>query len=239
MKTGKGAPRPTSQGADASSLSIVYEDDDLWVVDKPAGLQSTGKTLADPDCAQAILAAQVGRMPWALHQLDRGTSGLLMFAKKKAALVRWQKKIATKSVQKFYWAWVAGDVRAKGWQKIDAPLVYDEAQRRQRVAPEGKEARTLWRALSSTPELSLVELRLLTGRTHQIRAHVSHSGHAIYGDERYGGRAFERLALHAVHLRLPLAAGPCWLHAPLPAPLHSLCAQHGIDIPVSQSTFHE
>lgn len=231
MKPSNTAPVHEKEAASAGFLPIVYEDEEIWVVNKSSGLPSTGKTLSDPDCAQSVLAAQVGRMPLAIHQLDRGTSGLLMFAKRKSALIQWQKKLAAKSVRKIYWAWVAGEVHAKGWQKITAPLRYDEKIRRQRVDPTGKRALTHWRVLASSARASCLELRLLTGRTHQIRVHLAQMGHPILGDELYGGKAYERLALHASRLRLPLLPEAIWLAAPLPSQLLALCEAHGLLAP--------
>lgn len=233
MKASDAAPGQDNQAGANGLLPIVYENEEIWVVNKRAGLPSTGKTLSDPDCAQSLLAAQVGRMPFAIHQLDRGTSGLLMFAKRKSSLVQWQKNLASNTVRKMYWAWVAGQLHAKGWQKIDAPLSYDAKLRRQCVDPVGKRAQTHWRVLASSPTASWVELRLLTGRTHQIRVHLAHLGRPIYGDERYGGPPCERLALHAARLRLPISPEAIWLRAPLPPPLVALCEAHGLSVPAA------
>lgn len=233
MKPSDGAPALENPVNAADFLPIVYEDEEIWVVHKSSGLPSTGKTLSDPNCAQSLLAERVGRMPFAIHQLDQGTSGLLMFAKRKSALVQWQKKMANKSVRKIYWAWARGPMDAKGWQKIDAPLSYDDRLRRQRIHPTGKKALTHWRVLASSPTASLVELRLLTGRTHQIRVHLAHLGHPIFGDERYGGESYERLALHACRLRLPLVTEAIWLSAHVPPSLRKLSDAHGLSVPAS------
>lgn len=191
-------PRPTPL------LSVLYADDRLVVVDKPAGLLSVpGRR--EPDCASARVQALY---PDALivHRLDQATSGLLLFARGPQAQRELSADFAERRVDKVYVAMVAG--RLDGAGLIDLPLAADWPNRpRQQVDVErGKPSQTRWRVLSHDGARTRVALAPLTGRTHQLRVHLAAVGHAILGDALYASpelaAAAARLLLHASELQI-------------------------------------
>src|SRR5438093_3385254 len=180
------------------ALAIVFEDEHVLVVDKPAGMvthpgagQAAG-TLAAAALAHAPTMAGVGgpRRPGIVHRLDKGTSGLIVLAKTPAAYDALTAQLARRSVARRYLCLVHGRVRpASG--VIDKPIGRDERSRvRMAVAREGRGKRALTRfaVLERFPAATLVECRLETGRTHQIRVHLASIGHPLLGDLTYGRR---------------------------------------------------
>lgn len=196
-------------------LRVVYEDDDLLVVDKPAGLvvhPAPGHPAGT--LVNALLArggayggiAGVAR-PGLVHRLDRETSGLLIVAKHDAAQQSLMAQLKARRVKKTYLALVAGAVAA-AVGRIEAPLGRDPRDRRRvTVVPDGRPAVTGYRVRERFPGWTLLEVDLITGRTHQIRVHLAAIGHPVAGDEVYGtglarrGPAgLRRLFLHAWRL---------------------------------------
>jgi 23S rRNA pseudouridine1911/1915/1917 synthase len=220
-------------------LHIVYEDDDLLIVDKPAGLvvhpspgHRDGDTLVNALLARADGAEYGGiagvARPGIVHRLDRDTSGLLMVAKHDAAQASLMLQLKARRVRKTYLALVAGNVAA-GIGRIEAPIGRDPKHRtRMAVVPDGKAATTGYRVRERFDGWTVLELDLITGRTHQIRVHLDAIGHPVAGDPVYGtGRSrrgpdgLERLFLHAWRLEL-VAPGDGHLiraEAPLPPEL--------------------
>ena len=183
-------------------MHVLHADDRLVVVDKPAGMLSVpGRT--EPDCASARVQHLY---PDALvvHRLDQATSGLLLFARGVAAQRELSADFAGRRVRKRYVAVVAGRLEGEGL--IDLPLAADWPNRpRQRVDPDrGKASQTHWRVLGHEGAHTRVALEPLTGRTHQLRVHLAHLGHAILGDALYAppeaAGASHRLLLHASEL---------------------------------------
>jgi tRNA pseudouridine32 synthase/23S rRNA pseudouridine746 synthase len=179
-------------------MRILHADDRLVVIDKPAGLLSVpGRT--EPDCASARVQALY---PDALivHRLDQATSGLLLFARGLEAQRELSADFAERRVDKLYVAIVAGRLEGEGL--IDLPLGADWPNRpRQQVdLARGKPSQTRWRVLAR------VALEPLTGRSHQLRVHLAHIGHAILGDALYAApdiaAAAPRLLLHANALHI-------------------------------------
>ncbi len=197
--------------AQRMKLKIVHEDAAIIVIDKPAGLVvHPGAGQPDRTLMNALLAhaPSLQAVPRAgiVHRLDKDTSGLLVVAKTLEAQAVLVKQLADRSVRRVYLALVQGDPPASG--TIDAPVGRDAKVRtRMAVTHRGKPARTGYRVLERFGRAALVECRLETGRTHQIRVHFQHIRHPLVGDTVYRrgtrpGIAFPRQALHACELTL-------------------------------------
>jgi 23S rRNA pseudouridine1911/1915/1917 synthase len=231
----------------ALDLVVVYEDADVLVLDKPAGLVvHPAPGHADDTLANALLARypdlQIGGAlrPGIVHRLDKDTSGLLVVAKNDRAMASLVEQMGKRSVLKEYVALVRGDLRvAEG--VIDAPIARNPRDRKKMaIVAGGREARTHFRVLERFPGYTLVEARLETGRTHQIRVHFASLGHPLVGDSVYGrphegrpheGRSGEALGLarqflHARRLgfALPSTGAEVVFESPLPADLQKALA---------------
>lgn len=204
-------------------LPVVFENDDVIVVNKPAGVLSHGlsKFLGEPSVAsflrQRLTADKTGS--WKpedlrfgiVHRLDRVTSGLMICAKNQDAMRHLQKQFHDRKVEKVYWALVVGRLKHEE-AMLDLPIERNpKAPSTFRVGPNGKSAQTRYKVLKEIEQdgrtLSLIALYPKTGRTHQLRVHMLHVGHPIVGDLLYGGAAAERLYLHAHELDLALPGG--------------------------------
>jgi tRNA pseudouridine32 synthase/23S rRNA pseudouridine746 synthase len=207
-------------------LRVIHDAEGVVVVDKPPGMETAGRTLDDPTSVQFQLAKQLKRAVWAVHQLDRDTSGVLVFVRRASLVAEWQARIKPPRGRKLYWAIVHGEPSFRE-QRIEAPLRYDEGARRWAVGPGGKPAISVVRVLSTSPGHALVEVELVTGRTHQARVHLAHLGHPLVGERRYREPAcalHPRHALHAVRLQADAQV----FEASLPADLRALCARLGL-----------
>ncbi len=217
----------------------------VLVADKPAGLASTGRTLQDPDCLQFVLQHALRRRKlWAIHQLDRQTSGLNLFATHKAAVARWSGRLQEGS--KLYVAFAHGEV-PPGPIEVQVPLGRkrrEDGRSVPAVLEDGKPARTTVRGLdiatSEAGTYSLVLARIHTGRTHQVRLHLAHLGHPLVGEALHRTppcALHSRHALHAWRLDLPARAGDrrlAW-EAPLPEDLVTLASTLGLDLGALES----
>jgi 23S rRNA pseudouridine1911/1915/1917 synthase len=214
-------------------LKIVHEDADIIVIDKPAGLVvHPGAGQPDRTLLNALLAhaPRLSGIPRAgiVHRLDKDTSGLLVVAKTVEAQADLAKQLAERSMRRTYLAVVQGDPPASG--TIDAPVGRDvRARVRMAVTHRGKPARTAFRVVERFGHAALVECRLETGRTHQIRVHLQHIRHPLVGDTVYRrgtrhGLSFPRQALHAAELTLthPRSRKVMTWRAPLPRDLKRL-----------------
>ena len=215
-------PREAHNEAQAIDLVIAYEDEHLIVVDKPAGLvvhPAAGNF--DGTLVNALLHHCRGQLsgiggvarPGIVHRIDKDTSGLIVAAKTDRAHLGLAKQFAAHSIDRRYLAIVNG-FPSPAVGTIDAPLARS-AQNRKKIAivegARGKRAVTHYRLIEPLKDASLVECRLETGRTHQVRVHMASIGHALLGDPVYGrtkpahreilkALGFERQALHAAHL---------------------------------------
>jgi 23S rRNA pseudouridine1911/1915/1917 synthase len=189
-------------------LRVVHIDDSLAVVDKPAGLvvhpapSHSGTTLVDE--LGEILGGGEPERPGIVHRLDKGTSGLMVVARDEEALRALQEQVRRRHVERTYMALADGKLPSRSGT-IDAPIGR-APRRRHRMAVSGaasRQARTHFTVLELLPRETLVEARLETGRTHQIRAHFAAIGHPLLGDPTYGGErryGLERPFLHAQRL---------------------------------------
>ena len=229
-------PPPAPEAAPKAQrmpLKIAYEDAEIIVVDKPAGLVvHPGAGVPDRTLMNGLLAhaPQLGAVPRAgiVHRLDKDTSGLLVVAKTVEAQANLAQQLASRSVRRLYLALVQGDPPASG--AIDAPVGRDSrARTRMAVTHRGKPARTRYRVLERYGRAALVECRLETGRTHQIRVHFQHIRHPLVGDTVYRrgtrhGISFPRQALHATELSLkhPKTGEVMTWRAPVPRDMRRL-----------------
>ena len=233
---------PTAVLAEAIPLAIVYEDADIVVVDKPAGMvvhpaygHHSG-TLVNALLAHCPDLAGIGgeQRPGIVHRLDKDTSGLIIVAKNDAAYHHLQSQFQARLVHKTYLALVEGVPQA-AHGIIDAPIGRDP-QHRQRMAIAtqasrgAREARTEYRVIEHFPGNALLEAEPVTGRTHQIRIHLSFIGHPIVGDRVYGFRkqrlALKRQFLHAARIAftLPSLGQLVEFTSPLPVDLAAVLA---------------
>lgn len=225
----------------AREFDIVYEDEALLVLDKPAGVAVHGGSGVSFGVIEQLRRMRpTARMLELAHRLDRETSGLLIIARKRAALTRLHEAFRRGSINKRYLALVKGSWTAPR-QDVRLPLLKyltADDERRVRVSGEGKEAHSIVRLVARWQNFSLVEVELKTGRTHQIRVHLAHLGFPLAGDDKYGDFAcnkdlqkagLKRMFLHAAKLRLrhPLDAEASWLvlASPLPAELRAFLMQ--------------
>jgi|SRR5579884_656458 len=226
------APEPAAPAGEDIPLAVVYEDDAIIVIDKPAGLvvhpapgHATG-TLVNAliaHCGESLSGIGGVRRPGIVHRLDKGTSGLLVAAKTDRAHRGLSRQFAEKSaggLERGYLAvvWGAPD-RSRG--TIAAPIDrHPHARDRQAVREGGRAAVTHWQMLEcyrgadGRPVASLLDLRLETGRTHQIRVHLAHAGHPLLGDSTYGAGFRTKAAKLTPEARIALAGlGRQALHA--------------------------
>ena len=227
------APRPPGVVAQDIPIAVVYQDPDLVVVDKPAGLSvHPGPGHPDRTLVNGLLALcpdiqGIGGeiRPGIVHRLDKDTSGLMIAAKTQDAHNRLSRQIKDREVRKGYLALVDG-LPSPESGTIDVPIGRDPRRRtRMAVVPEGRESRTGYRLLEHLGAHSLLELQLHTGRTHQARVHLAWLGHPLLGDGVYGRHSplLPRHFLHAHHLAFahPASGEPLEFRSQLPADLQA------------------
>ena len=227
------------KSAKPAEFPVVLEDAALLVIDKPAGIAVHGGSGVSYGVIEALRAARPQAKALELaHRLDRDTSGLLIVCKKRSALTAMHEQLREGRVEKVYTAIVKGAPAESAFELSD-PLhkyVTGSGERRVSVREGGMTARTQVRVRKRGAEFSVLEVRLLTGRTHQIRVHLAHAGHPILGDDKYGDfalnrdlqrRGATRLLLHAGRLAFahPLTGERLRLEAPLPADMAAFAAR--------------
>ncbi|MGH8746529.1 MAG: RluA family pseudouridine synthase [Burkholderiales bacterium] len=233
------AERAVRPAARRIELPVVYEDPALLVIDKPSGVAVHGGSGISFGVIESLRAARPkAKFLELAHRLDRDTSGLLVIAKKRAALVEMHRMLRDGELEKVYVAVAAGRWRGRTKELRESlhKHVTASGERRVSVRAEGRPAATRVSPLAQTAELSLLELRLLTGRTHQIRVHLAHAGHPVLGDDKYGDfelnrtlakQGVKRLMLHArrLILRHPVSGVMLRLEAALPPDMHEFVTQ--------------
>jgi len=197
-------------------LPILYEDEDCVVVDKPTGVlvHSKGAFNAEPTLASWLRTRpgfafedELNLRAGIVHRLDRATSGVIICAKNVKTLGYLQKQFKDRNVKKTYVARVSGHVEPEH-AMIDLPIDRNPKKPQTfRVGASGKPAQTEYRVLSVDDDSSLVEMKPITGRTHQLRVHMHYIKHPIIGDLMYAGRPANRLYLHAKSLEISLPHG--------------------------------
>jgi 23S rRNA pseudouridine955/2504/2580 synthase len=221
-------------------LPILFEDEWLLAIDKPAGLAVHGGS----GIAHGVIESLRSMRPEArflelVHRLDRDTSGVLLVAKKRSALTAMHERIRGHDMDKRYLVAVKGRFR-NATQRVRAALSKREGvdgDKRVFVSEEGQAAETIFTRLSRGAEASLLEARLITGRTHQIRVHLAHLKHPVLADDKYGDyelnrklrrAGLHRMFLHAARLAFehPQTGEPLVLESPLPADLEAFRMRH-------------
>ncbi len=213
------------------ALPVVYEDEAIIVIHKPSGVAVHGGSGISFGVIESLRAERPrAKFLELAHRLDRDTSGLLIVGKKRSALVELHRMLREGEIKKDYAAIVKGRWKG-GARKVEVSLhkfVTAEGERRVSARADGQQAVTLFKPLVVGDSTTLMEARLMTGRTHQIRVHAAHIGHPILGDDKYGDfdlnralarQGVKRLFLHARQLSLlhPLTGKPLEFEAPLPA----------------------
>ena len=225
-------PPPLHASPEDIPLTILYEDADLVAVDKPAGMVvHAGAGVHSGTLVNALLhrfeaLSGVGGAlrPGIVHRLDRFTSGVLLVAKNDTAHHRLAAQFSGRQVEKVYLALVHGEVKADHG-RIERPIARDPLHRTRMTArlDEGRPAWSEYRVLERFPRFTLLEVRIGTGRTHQIRVHLSSLGHPVVGDTLYGApaRFLDRFFLHAHRIRFhhPTTGKEILLTSPLPEEL--------------------
>jgi 23S rRNA pseudouridine955/2504/2580 synthase len=226
----KGTPSTAAQ--QRLEQAIVFEDRHLLALNKPSGVASHGGSGISFGAIELMRAARPGATLELVHRLDRDTSGLLVIAKKRSALAELQALMREGGMDKRYLALLVGDLRRPN-VTVDAPLaksLLQGGERMVRVDAGGKDSLSHFRVIDRFGGHTYVEVRIDTGRTHQIRVHAQHLGHPVAGDDKYGAadanRALKplglrRMFLHAASLQFSLQASSerYLLSAPLPSEL--------------------
>lgn len=212
----------------AMILPIIAKGDSWLVIDKPSGVSVHN----DPNDVCQLLRKQLAKGSFddihPVHRLDKETSGLLLIALNAGTARDLAEKFQDRDCQKTYMALVRGNLEASDWQSWSQPIS-DKAEGRknpQGLARDRVEARTEYRAVKSSKYFSLIEVRLLTGRQHQIRKHTAMAKHSIVGDARYGDPKYnsrmteiygiDRMFLHAARLKIRIDGKEHLFEAPLP-----------------------
>lgn len=231
--------KPGSQLRKRLNDSIVFEDDEIIVIDKPSGIAvhgGSGVSFGVIECLRADRPES--KFLELVHRLDRDTSGCLMLAKSRAGLVNLQQQMQKNQIKKTYQALVKGRW-PKGKSTINAPLkknTLSSGERMVKVDVDGKASVTHFNIVQTFQQSTLLDIRLETGRTHQIRVHCQFSGQAIAGDSKYGDSLFnqdmralglKRLFLHAnaLEFKHPVSGVRISVEAPLSNDLKILLNQ--------------
>lgn len=224
----------------ADEIQVIFEDEDILVVNKPSGMAvhgGSGESFGVIECLRAS-RANLNQTLELVHRIDRETSGLLIISKKRSALRLLQEQLRNRKWKKFYQTLVIGDW-PQSLKQVDLPLLKVQTSEKEQkvfVDPMGDKACSLFivkqRLKRITESYTLLQVQILTGRTHQIRVHTSANSYPIAGDDRYGNfeqnkilakAGLKRMFLHAARVQIihPKTQQPMWLEAPLAPDLQS------------------
>lgn len=207
---------------------ILFEEDGVLVFNKPHDIPTSGRSLDDDDAVQYWLMKKYGTMVWAVHQLDADTSGVNIFVMQKKLVGRYQKALADPKAAKRYLAVVHGEPSTDQFDCTE-PIGYLD-ERSLGVTPNGKSAASSFRVIERKCGYSLVEARIFTGRTHQIRIHLAHLGFSLVGEEWYGKQPCMEHSRQALHAYETVLNNPvCRFTAPLAEDLQDLCRCLGFE----------
>lgn len=233
VRTAAAAPKPASPVTSKFDGKVLFEDDVLLVIDKPAGIAVHGGSgISRGVIEQLRLERPQAKFLELVHRLDRETSGVLLLAKKRSALVALHEAIRGDAMEKRYLILVCGEWKDKK-RRVRLPLkkyTLESGERRVSVDEEGQSSETIFHLRQSFGEFTLLEAELITGRTHQLRVQLAHLGFPIAGDDKYGDygfnkalqkRGLKRMFLHSAEtvIRHPLTGKELRLTAPLPKEL--------------------
>ncbi|MGE0384823.1 MAG: RluA family pseudouridine synthase [Gammaproteobacteria bacterium] len=225
--------RPGASLVRRLASAILYEDDDLLIIDKPAGLAAHAGTGIETGLIEAMRALRPGQSLELAHRLDRATSGCIALARSMTSLRALQLAQREGRVDKRYIALVVGQWPAQV-RRIDsrlAPIRVAGGERRMQSAGDGRDATTFVSVRRRLDTATLLDIELGTGRMHQIRVHTAEAGHAVAGDEKYGRRednarfrrhGLKRLFLHATGLVIRLPGRTVSVQASMPAELQAV-----------------
>lgn len=229
------APRPDAPATSKFDGKVIFEDDALLVIDKPAGVAVHGGSgISRGVIEQLRLERPQAKFLELVHRLDRETSGVLLLAKKRGALVALHEAIRSNAIEKRYLMLVCGDWKDNK-RRVRLPLkkyTLESGERRVSVDEDGQHSETIFHLRERLGEFSLLEAELITGRTHQLRVQLAHLGFPIAGDDKYGNyefnkqlqkRGLKRMFLHSAEtvIKHPVSGQTLRLPAPLPAELDS------------------
>ncbi len=235
------AERPEAEFVPAAEFPVLYEDDALLAINKPAGVAVHGGSGVSFGVIEQLRSARPqARFLELVHRLDRETSGVLLLAKKRSALTALHEQMRSGKTDKRYLALVLGQWK-NARQHVKLPLhkfTRPDGERRVMVREGGQESHTVFALQKAWTDYSLLEAQLKTGRTHQIRVHLAHLGFPIAGDDKYGDftrnkelakKGLKRMFLHAHAMALahPLTGESLRLMAPLPADLQEFVNRLG------------
>lgn len=242
-------PKPGNQLTNYLTSRILYEDNHLLIINKPAGIPVHGGSQVKLGVVEALrcIYPKLPQLELA-HRLDADTSGCLILAKKRSVLRELHELLRAKKVEKIYWTLTKGHWK-EAELKVDAPLLKNQlssGERIVRINPEGKPSLTFFYPLEDVGKTSLMKVSLETGRTHQIRVHAQYRGHPIAGDEKYGDKELNkelrkagltRLFLHAYSIRftLPSTGQEIKVTAPLDIELTQCLDQLGYSLSLLKS----
>lgn len=218
LEESKPAPTPHSRVTNLLQSRILYEDKNLLIINKPAGIAVHGGSKVKLGVIE-ILRTMFPKLPHLelAHRLDLDTSGCLILAKKRSILKELHEMLRRNDIRKIYWTLTKGQWK-KSDLRVEASLrknIMQSGERIVRVQSDGKESLTVFKPIETFTDASLMEATLYTGRTHQIRVHAQHKQHPIAGDEKYGDKDFnkkmrekglKRLFLHARSIEFTLGS---------------------------------
>ncbi|CAI3939918.1 23S rRNA- or tRNA-specific (RluA) (PDB:2I82) [Commensalibacter communis] len=211
---------------------ILFQNNYYIIINKPAGMPVYNNKHTTQQSVEDFFPMMSKRKdgPWLVHRLDQDTAGCLVIALRKQALIDAQHCFDTKQVTKIYWAIVQGKPQ-ENYGKIDTPLlkITKNKQWSMQANPKGQSTSTQWKLLGSNGHISCLELKLLTGRTHQARAHCAILGHPIIGDTIYNSKGDQERYLHLFSREISLPLSPP-LSAIAEPPKHMISELQQLDI---------